>query len=95
MPPLAGNPAVMDKDPASVINIALNGSARIVVEGTPDAYRMPQFRVLANDKDLASAVSFVRQAWGNTASPVTAEQVAKIRAATNPASDAIIILRMR
>ena len=95
LPPLAGNPTVLDKDPSSLINITLNGSARIVVQGLPDAYRMPQFRVLSNDQDVADVVNFIRTSWGNNAPAVTVEQVAKIRANTDPASDAVVILKMR
>ena len=41
LPALAGNPTVLDKDPASLINIVLNGSAPLVVKGSPSPYRMP------------------------------------------------------
>jgi mono/diheme cytochrome c family protein len=93
--PLAANPAVMDPDPSSLINITLNGSSRVVVEGMPDAYRMPQFRVLLNDEQIAEIVSFIRSSWGNKGGPVTADQVAKIRANSSAASDAVVILKMR
>ena len=95
LPPLAGNPAVLDSDPTSLINITLNGSARIVVAGMPDAYRMPQFRVTLTNQEIADAISFTRAAWGNKAGLVTADQVAAVRRATNPASDKIEILRMK
>ncbi|HWV98384.1 MAG TPA: cytochrome c [Candidatus Acidoferrum sp.] len=36
-------------------------------------------RELMSDEDLANVLSFVRQAWGNKASPVTPEQVKIIR----------------
>ncbi len=93
--PLAGNPAVMDPDPSSVINITLNGSSRVVVDGMPDAYRMPQFRVLLNDDEIAAIVTYIRTSWGNKAGPVTGEQVAKIRKSSDAASDAVVILKMR
>jgi mono/diheme cytochrome c family protein len=93
--PLAANPAVMDPDPSSLINITLNGSARVVVDGMPDAYRMPQFRVLLKDEEIAEILSFIRTSWGNKAAPVTVDQVAKIRKNTDAASDAVVILKMR
>ena len=93
--PLAANPAVMDPDPSSLINITLNGSSRVVVDGMPDAYRMPQFRVLLKDDEVADIVSFIRASWGNKGGPVTADQVAQIRKATDAASDAVVILKMR
>jgi mono/diheme cytochrome c family protein len=85
----------MDPDPSSLINITLNGSSRVVVDGMPDAYRMPQFRVLLKDDEIADIVSFIRGSWGNKAAPVTADQVGKIRKATEAASDAVVILKMR
>jgi mono/diheme cytochrome c family protein len=93
--PLAGNPVVLDTDSTSLINITLNGSARVVVSGMPDAYRMPQFRVLLKDEEIADIVSFIRSSWGNHAAPITGAQVAKVRSGTEAASDAVVILKMR
>src|SRR5665213_112556 len=90
LPPLAGNPTVLDPDPASLINIVLNGSHPIVVKGTPDAHRMPQFRINLTDKDIADVVTFIRQGWGNRAGAVTPDQVAEMRKATDPSSDQVI-----
>jgi mono/diheme cytochrome c family protein len=93
--PLVGNPVVQDTDPTSLVNIVLNGSARVVVAGMPDAYRMPQFRVLMKDEEVAQVVNYIRSSWGNRAGGVTGEQVAKIRSKTDAASDAVVILKMR
>jgi alcohol dehydrogenase (quinone), cytochrome c subunit len=95
MPALASNPVVLDDDPSSLINLTLNGSVPLVVDGTPEAYRMPQFRLLSSDQDIADVITFIRNGWGNQAPAVTAAQVAKLRKATDPASDQVIILKMR
>jgi len=95
LPPLAGNPTLLDDDPSSLINIVLNGSNQIVVKGTPDAYRMPEFRVNLSDQEIADVVTFIRQGWGNRASAVTADQVAQFRKATDPSNDQVVILKMR
>jgi mono/diheme cytochrome c family protein len=95
LPALVGNPVVLDHDPSSLINLMLNGSIPLVAKGTPDAYRMPQFRQLLSDQDVAEVITFIRNGWGNRATAVTAAQVAKLRKATNPTSDRVIILRMR
>jgi alcohol dehydrogenase (quinone), cytochrome c subunit len=95
MPPLAGNPAVLDANPSSLINLVLNGADPLVVKGVPDAYRMPQFRVQLNDAAIGEVLSFVRGAWGNGATGVTAEQVKKLRPVTDPSSDRVIVLKMR
>jgi len=95
MPALAGNPVVLDENPSSLINVVLNGSVPLVAEGTPDAYRMPQFRQQLSDQDAADVITFMRNRWGNQAPAVTATQVAKLRKTTNPTSDQVIILKMR
>jgi len=95
MPALAGNPVVLDENPSSLINVLLNGSVPLVAMGTPDAYRMPQFRQQLSDQDAADVITFMRNRWGNQAPAVTATQVAKLRKTTNPTSDQVIILKMR
>jgi mono/diheme cytochrome c family protein len=95
-PPLAGNPVIMDADPSSLINITLNGSLRVFTGQGPDVNDMPYFRQLLSDQQIADALTFVRKSWGNTAGPVTAEQVAVIREATDPSrNDDIFVLRMK
>ncbi|HEY7300038.1 MAG TPA: cytochrome c [Xanthobacteraceae bacterium] len=95
MPPLAGNPVVLDPNPSSLINLILNGAEPLVVKGVPDAYRMPQFRLQLTDGQIAEVLSFVRGAWGNDAPAVTAEDIKKLRPVTDPSSDRVIILKMR
>jgi mono/diheme cytochrome c family protein len=95
LPPMAGNPPVMDPDPASLINIVLNGSSRLIVDGTPDAYRMPGYRMSLDDSEIAEIVTFIRQGWGNDASTVTAVDVAGLRSLTEPAVDRMPVLRMK
>ena len=95
MPALAGNPVVLDENPSSLINVVLNGSVPLVAKGTPDAYRMPQFRQQLSDQNAADVITFMRNRWGNQAPAVTATQVAKLRNTTNPTSDQVIILKMR
>jgi mono/diheme cytochrome c family protein len=95
MPALAGNPVVLDENPTSLINVVLNGSVPLVAKGTPDAYRMPQFRQQLSDQDAADVITFMRIRWGNQAPAVSATQVANLRKTTNPSSDRVIILKMR
>jgi mono/diheme cytochrome c family protein len=95
MPGLADNPVVLSDDPSSLINLTLNGSIPLVVNGAPDAYRMPQFRQQLSDQDVAEVLTFIRGGWGNHAPAVTARQVAKLRRKTDPSSDQVIVLRMR
>ena len=96
IPPLAGNPAVLDPDAVSLINITLNGSSPVVIHGTPDAYRMIPFRAALNDEHVAELLTFVRTSWGNDAAAVKAGQVAAVRAKTDPVRyEELDLLRMR
>jgi mono/diheme cytochrome c family protein len=40
----------------------LNGAEPLVVKGTPDAYRMPPYRVQLTDDEIAQVLTFVRSA---------------------------------
>jgi mono/diheme cytochrome c family protein len=101
MPSLAGNPVVLDPRPESLINLAVNGSLRIVTKGNAETFDMPPFHILMSDEKIADVVTFIRQAWGNGGKnsadkAVTAEHVATIRAATTPVgSDDVVVLRMK
>jgi len=95
LPALADNPTVLDADPASLINIVLNGSAPLVVQGSPAPYRMPQYRAQLTNQQIADVVTFIRNAWGNGAPAVKVSAVGELRQSTDPASDRVTILRMR
>ena len=95
IPPLAGNPVLMDADPSSLINITLNGSLRVVSHGQPEPYDMPAYRLILDDQEVADVVTFMRSAWGNTGTAVAADAVATIRAATDLESDDVVVLRMK
>jgi mono/diheme cytochrome c family protein len=94
-PALAGNPLLLDADPTSIVRIVLDGRSHLEVEGVSDPDWMPQFRTWLDDQEVADIVSFLRGAWGNRASPVTGGQVAQLRKDTDPATDRVIIYRMR
>jgi len=67
-PALAGDPFVRG-DPDAVIARVLDGKGG-----------MPAFRASLSDAEVAAAVSYIRSAWTNGAHPVTAAEVAKVRA---------------
>jgi mono/diheme cytochrome c family protein len=95
LPPLGGHPSVLESDPSSLLNVILNGAGRLVVNGVPDSYRMTPFRVLLSDEEVADVASFIRSSWGNDAAAVQVSQVRALRAATDPTSDHVIVLRIR
>ena len=82
-PPLAGADWVTESDASRVIRIVLDGiSGPIQVNGVGYNNAMPPWRDQLNDEEVAQVVTYVRKAWGNKASGVKAEEVAKIRKET-------------
>jgi glucose/arabinose dehydrogenase/mono/diheme cytochrome c family protein len=77
-PPLAGS-AIVSGDPSALIRAVLQGSAALPADRPKYANQMPPFAAASNDADLAEALTFVRRAFGNNASPVTPAQVAALR----------------
>jgi len=83
-PPLAGSEWVSPKDPSRIIRIVLHGlSGPITVKGKEwGAGQMLAFKDVLTDEDIANALSYVRNSWGNKAPIVKADQVKKTRAET-------------
>lgn len=68
-----------------LISMVLDGMhGTIEVKGktysSPPLPPMTGFRQLLNDEEVAAVLTYVRNSWSNRAKPVTASQVAKIRA---------------
>jgi mono/diheme cytochrome c family protein len=78
-PRLAGNPVVQAENPRSLISIVLDGSQTPRTPRTPAQFTMPRFAWRLSDKDVADVVNFIRTSWGNSASPASSADVAKIR----------------
>jgi len=95
IPPLAGSASSLAPTSVSSVNATLNGSGRVVSNGVPDNYRMPPYRNQLKDKEIAEVLTFIRSAWGNHGSAVSQEEVAEMRADTDPASSDVIVLQMR
>lgn len=85
-PPLAGNPTVTAKDPATLVHIALTGWKTTATTTHPRVWTMPAFARLA-DREIAEILSFVRESWGEGAGPVSTAQVAAARAELDPKID--------
>ena len=82
-PPLAGSEWVTG-DEAKVARIILHGlTGPVEVAGETYNGMMPPWGGTLKDADIAAVLTYVRSAWGNKASPVTAAKVASIRAATS------------
>jgi mono/diheme cytochrome c family protein len=79
-PNLAGDTLAMGRDPTTVLRIILTGGAAPPVTGKPKIKAMPAFAGL-DDGMIADVASYIRNAWGNRASPVDATEVHQLRQA--------------
>jgi mono/diheme cytochrome c family protein len=81
-PPLAGSEWIA-KDGGIPARIVLNGlRGSIQVKGQSYEREMPALGGQLEDAEIAAVLTYVRGAFGNKSGPVTAETVAKLRAAT-------------
>ncbi len=77
--PLAGNGKVLLETPANFIHIVVNGGFPPTTAGNPRPYGMPPFGPLLKDEEIAVLATWVRNAWGNAAPPVSALDVLNAR----------------
>lgn len=81
-PPLAGSEWVVG-NPEVPIRIVLHGlQGPITVKGASYNNAMMAFADQLSDAEIAAVISYERSSWGNSAAPVTAEQVRAVRDAT-------------
>lgn len=85
-PPLSGNHVLSAQNPATLTHITLTGGQSVVTDARPRSFHMPGFARLA-DAELAQILSFIRASWGESASPVTEDQVASARRKLDPGID--------
>ncbi len=76
-PALAGNSSVLLATPLNTIRSVLDGGFVPSTHTNPRPYGMPPFAQSLSSEEVALVVSYVRNAWGNRASVVTAVQVDK------------------
>ncbi|MDP9128287.1 MAG: c-type cytochrome [Pseudomonadota bacterium] len=78
-PPLAGDAAVLSRDPTSLIRMVLEGgTAPSTATGTKPA-GMPGFANKLSDREIGEVLSYVRNDWGNAAAPVSTRDVDRLR----------------
>jgi mono/diheme cytochrome c family protein len=75
-PPLAHNPFVTG-DKQKVIGVLLGGlTGKVVVNGQTFDAQMPAWKGNLTNKQIADVATYIRNAWGNKADPVTEADVA-------------------
>lgn len=80
-PPLAGNQSIEMNSAVNPIRILLNGGFPPGTKRNPEPYGMPPFAQELNDTDAAAVITYIRTAWGNHGTPVTARDVNELRKA--------------
>ncbi|MBB5463131.1 cytochrome c [Paraburkholderia sp. Cpub6] len=80
-PRLAGNPAVLSASSASLVRLLVEGGGSPHTESGPEPRKMPSFAGKLTDTEMARVLTFVRTTWGNTAGPVTRNDVSSVRGA--------------
>jgi mono/diheme cytochrome c family protein len=83
-PSLAGNLSVLSSDPSSLIAVILDGARLPSTAAAPTGLAMPPFGWRYDDTDIAQLTTFIRSNWGNSATPVAAAEVAKVRKQLSP-----------
>ena len=80
-PALKGDTMVHAQNPSSIIRLILHGGRGAWTPQDPNAVAMPSFGWKLSDSQIASVATYIRTAWGNSASPVSADTVQSLRKA--------------
>ena len=60
----------------------LDGAVSVTTAQLPNPATMPAYAGKMSNEEIAAVVTYMRNAWGNAASPVTPDQVSAAREAT-------------
>ncbi|HEV2607345.1 MAG TPA: c-type cytochrome [Xanthomonadaceae bacterium] len=80
-PPLKDSSAVQAKKADTLVGVLLRGAAIPGTQSKPTGLKMPAFDDKLDDAQIADVVSYIRNAWGNRSSTVSASDVARMRKA--------------
>ena len=80
-PPLAGNQSIQMESAVNPIRMVLNGGYPPGTAGNPMPYGMPPFAQSLSDDEIAAVVTYIRSAWGNRGTAISARQTNELRAA--------------
>ena len=86
-PALDGSSIVQQLDPTSLMHVVLRGASSVATDKAPTGAAMPEFGWLLKDGEVAAVLTYIRNAWGNAAPAVTADEVGNARKAFVERSD--------
>ena len=78
-PPLKGNQSITMLSPVNSIRMVLNGGYAPGTYKNPRPYGMPPFNHILGDDEVAAVVTYIRLAWGNNGTPVSASDANELR----------------
>jgi mono/diheme cytochrome c family protein len=70
---------VQQLNPTTLMRVVLRGARSTATDKAPTAPAMPAFGWLFTDEEAADVISYIRNAWGNAAPPVSADELRKAR----------------
>ncbi|QKZ04231.1 c-type cytochrome [Pseudomonas eucalypticola] len=76
---LGNNPGIQAENAQSLMTTVLEGGRSAVTLDNPTSGAMPSFAWKLSDEQVAAALTYIRNSWGNAAPAVTAAQVADTR----------------
>ncbi len=80
-PPLAGNQSIQMESAVNPIRMVLNGGYPPGTAANPMPHGMPPFAQFLSDDQVAAVVTYIRLAWGNRGTAVSAGQANELRSA--------------
>ena len=78
-PPLKGNQSITMLSPVNSIRMVLNGGYAPGTYKNPRPYGMPPFNHILGDDEVSAVVTYIRLAWGNNGTPVSASDANELR----------------
>lgn len=76
-PSLVGSAVAQSDDPTTAIRVILRGARSVATSAEPTAPGMPSFAWQLNNDQIAAVTTYIRNAWGNSASKVSPSAVEK------------------
>jgi len=83
-PPLLANRTVLQAVPVNLVQTVLYGGFGPSTSGNPRPFGMPPYVLELSEQDMSDVLSFIRSAWGNRATPVSALEVQRLRNGAAP-----------
>jgi mono/diheme cytochrome c family protein len=79
-PSLADSSMVRSSDPTTLIRMVLRGARSVATSAEPTSPGMPSFDWQLDNAQVAAVATYIRNAWGSAAAPVSGQRVNDARA---------------